>query len=52
MEELSALKTELADAKELQVQSDEKYQVLTDRYDTEIQEYKDQVETASYTLSH
>lgn len=49
MEELSSLKTELADAKKLQVQSDQKYRILTGRYNADTQVLKGQVDNASYS---
>lgn len=52
MEELSSLKAELADVKKLQVQSDQKYQILTVRFNESALVYKGNMDNASYALSH
>lgn len=44
MEELASLKTQLADSEKLRLESDEKLQILTDRYQQDTQALKGQLE--------
>lgn len=44
VEEVAGLKANLADAEKLQVESDKRYQVLSERYHLETQTLKGQVE--------